>query len=99
MKLPYVFVVALGVPLLVWARKRHPEWSIFRSPVRFGFLTDGYHRNSFYWEGFILGRRIVIGILATLLAESALRAKLLLFFNLIVLIATFVAQPFVSRTE
>ena len=55
--LPYLVVVALGVPLLLSLRRTHPRWKIFRSPVPLGFLTDGYHRRFFWWEGFYLARR------------------------------------------
>jgi hypothetical protein len=87
--LPCILVWGLGVPtlILLYMHRNRRELDFIVNRLRFGFLYNGFRKNTFYWEIIILYRKISVICCAVFLGTisipvQALTVMIILLFCL-----------------
>jgi hypothetical protein len=95
--LSILVLVAIPAVALLRMRKLRAHLSRHDVLVRFSFLIRGYRPRFFYWELFILARRIVVVAIVALVDDIALQTQAVICVLICALMLHFNAQPFTSR--
>jgi hypothetical protein len=99
--MPVLVIWGLLVPLLVllYLSRKRKELSEINTKLRFGFLYNGFKQSKFYWEFFIMFRKILIICIVVFIGNQSIpvQALTLLLLLLNFLVIQYLARPYVSN--
>lgn len=100
--LPCLIIWGLGIPASVWVvlRRERDRLDTMAAKEKFGFLYNGYKRNSYFWEIVIMYRKILMIAISVFMNRVGLVVQALV---LLIMMAGFLyvnnaRRPFISRS-
>jgi hypothetical protein len=94
--LPVLVIWGLLVPLLVllYLSRKRKELSEINTKLRFGFLYNGFKQSKFYWEFFIMFRKILIICIVVFIGNQSIPVQAL---TLLLLLLNFLVIQYLTR--
>lgn len=95
-------VWSFGIPVGTWAilAEEKPRLQNREVRLKYGFLYKGFKPSAYYWESFIMLRKVAIIFVASLLSTwgEIIQAYILIFLLFFFGLATARISPYLSRT-
>jgi hypothetical protein len=97
---PAIIFWGLGIPLsaFLFLRSVRKKLHLYSAKSKFGFMYNGYERQSYYWELIIMLRKIILVFIAVFLRSIGIfvQALVVLLFTLICLYLNMRRKPFMT---